>query len=250
MRKVFNNSGFNFSVSKKNNSFQKRLRNFNNLKKLIFPMISDDKISQLMIDNESGKYITFHNVAQEITNVIIDNLSDFPPPSQHDVENWNALNNIDRANKLVMTEMTAGVGGNVLNFSMYFSYVNAIEIDKTRYLYLNQNIKTYGITNVNTYWNDSIKLLVNSNDLAQDIIFFDPPWGGKDYKLYDKLKLTFSGIAIETVCQKLFEKERNKMIIMKLPNNYDFDWLCGELSEFIIKKYQIDRMTIVVIKRE
>jgi len=266
----------------------KRLRNFNNLKKLIFPKISDDKLSQLMIDNESIKYITFHSVAQDITNLIMNSLSDgFPapdiaepkvpticadsrghrarespemrmlseplvpqhpvgPPNQPDL--WSTLTLSERMSKLVITEMTAGVGGNVLNFANHFQYVNAIEIDKTRYTYLNQNIKLYGLTNVNTYHNDAIKLLIKQNDLVQDIIFFDPPWGGKDYKLHHNLRLSLSEIPIETICKKLFERVRTKMIVIKLPNNYDYDWFGKELHAYTIEKYPVDRMTVVILK--
>jgi 16S rRNA G966 N2-methylase RsmD len=231
---------------------QKKYHNYRNiisLKKLIFPPISNEKISQLMIDDESIKYITFTSSAQEITNIIMNNLGDFPCPVTSNNQKW-IMKSLDKKMKnLVITEMTAGVGGNVLNFAKYFKYVNAIEINTIRYNYLNKNIKLYDFNNVNCYNDDSLCLLINKDDIVQDIIFFDPPWGGKDYKLFTNLRLKFGNFSIENVCKVLFQRERNKMIVIKLPNNYDFDFFNEELKDYQISKFVLDKMTIIVVKK-
>lgn len=225
-------------------------RNFMSLKKLIFPPIRDDKLAQLMIDDESIKYITFTSSAQEITNIIMNNLDDYPCPKKKcgSEKKW-ATKSLDKKMKsLVITEMTAGVGGNVLNFAKYFKYVNAIEIDSNRYSCLNKNVELYEYNNVNCYNDDSVNLLINKDDLVQDIVFFDPPWGGKDYKLYDNLRLNFGTYSVENICKILFQRPRNKMIVLKLPNNYDFEFMQSELKDYRISKFILDRMTIVIIK--
>ncbi|BCS83265.1 putative RNA methylase [Cotonvirus japonicus] len=236
------------------------------LKKLIFPPISENRIPFLMIDNESIKYITFNVSAQEITNIIMNSLHDFPCPiinnlnktecdinkTECDINKkiikWSSKSLENRMKKLVITEMTAGVGGNVLNFAKYFKYVNAIEINNERYKYLNNNIKLYDYTNVNCYNNNSIDLLIEKDDIIQNIIFFDPPWGGNGYKLYHNLKLMFDKYTIEQICDKLFERNYNKMIVLKLPINYDFDYLSQQLNKFTISKFILNKMVIIVIK--
>ncbi|XWV26101.1 putative RNA methylase [Tupanvirus soda lake] len=223
-------------------------RNVLSLKRLIFPPISNDKLSQLMIDDDSIKFITFTSSAQEITNIIMNNLTDFPCHESKDVDKWKLKPLEKKMKKLVITEMTAGVGGNVLNFAKYFKYVNAIEIDTTRYNFLNKNIKLYGYENVNCYNADSLNLLIEKDDIVQDIIFFDPPWGGKNYKLHTSLRLNFGEYTIEKICKILFGRPRNKMIVMKLPKNYDFDYLLDELNGYRVSKIVLDRMVIVVIK--
>ena len=228
-------------------------RNVLSLKRLIFPPIADDKLCQLLIDDESIKFITFASSAQEITNIIMNNLSDFPCPDSNNAEKWKEKPLNRKMKHLVISDMTAGVGGNVLNFANYFKYVNAIEIDNIRYNYLNKNIKLYNHNNVNCYNADSLNLLVEKDDIAQDIIFFDPPWGGKNYKSYSTLRLLFGEYSIENVCKILFQRpppsrSHNKMIIMKLPNNYDFDYMMEELKEYRCSKIQLERMTIVIIK--
>lgn len=241
---ILNSEHSNMTQQKKCHTY----RNITTLKKIIFPPISEEKISQLMIDDESIKYITFNSSAQEITNIIMNNLSDFPCPTTINNKKWESKFLDKRMKYLVITEMTAGVGGNVLNFAKYFKYVNAIEIDPIRYSYLDKNIKLYEYDNVNCYNNDSINLLIKADDIVQDIVFFDPPWGGKDYKLFTKLRLKFGSYNIETVCHILFQRTRNKMIIMKLPNNYDFDYLISELKDYRVSKFVLDRMTMIVVK--
>lgn len=239
---------------------EKTLKNIKNydynnlifLKKLIFPPIDNKKISQLQIDDESIKMVTFSSSAQDITNVIMNNLYDFPFPGPINCNKkffkWEKKPLDKKMKKLVITEMTAGVGGNVLNFAKYFKYVNAIEINTTRYHYLCTNIKIYGYDNINCYNDNSLNLLINRNDISQNIIFFDPPWGGKKYKYHDKLRLLFDNRTIENICYCLFKREYNKMIVIKLPNNYDFDYLYQELSQFRISKFVLNKMTIIILK--
>lgn len=223
-------------------------RNTISLKRIMFPPISEDKIPKLMIDDESIRYITFNSSAQEITNIIMNSLSDFPCPQPYLKKKWHTKSLNKKMKYLVITEMTAGVGGNVLNFAKYFKYVNAIEINSVRYNYLNNNIKLYEHDNINSYNDNSINLLIEKDDIVQDIIFFDPPWGGKNYKLFSKLRLKFEHFSIETLCCMLFQRDRNKMIIIKLPKNYDFDYLINELRDYRISKFILDRMSIVIVK--
>ena len=217
------------------------------LKRMIFPYISNDKIQHLMIDKKSIEYITFTATAQEITNIIMNNLDDFPPKNDNE-EKWLSLSVLNRMKKLTITEMTAGVGGNVLNFAKYFHHVNAIEIDNLRYNYLIKNIKLYEFSNVKCYHCDSLKMLTDRNDVQQDIIFFDPPWGGKNYKFHYNLRLNFGNYSIENIIKILFQQSSNKMIVIKLPNNYDFAHVENEFKDFRVSKYVLSRMTIVVIK--
>lgn len=233
---------------KKNNSE----KNNYTLKKLIFPPLAKGDLSSVKIDDESIKYVTFYNSAQEITNIIMNNLDDFPCPDSFAVApgKWDSLSLLAKMSELVITEMTAGIGGNILNFANYFKYVNGIEIDPVRCAYLKSNIELYEFLNVNYYNDDSVKLLIDADNIVQDIIFFDPPWGGKNYKTHVNLKLFFGykNESIENICKSLLNRPRNKMIVLKLPNNYDFDYFVDELKAHRVILYKLDRMTIVVVK--
>ncbi len=235
----------------KKKHISKKDSNISNLKKIIFPTISDNKLNQIMIDEESIKYITFKSCAQDITNIIMNNLVDFPCPMKSDKNTWNEKSLDKKMKELVITEMTAGVGGNVLNFSKYFRYVNAIELKLDRYQFLVKNIILYNFDNVNCYNDDSVKLLLDNDDIVQDIVFFDPPWGGSNYKQYINLQLKFGAnvvYAIEDICKMLLNRSDTKMIVMKLPNNYDFEYLQKELGDYRIVKIALERMTIILVK--
>ncbi len=215
----------------------------NNIKKLMFPPI--DHISKIRIDNESCKFITFAENALEITNIIIANLDNFP--TLQNIVNWDKMTGNEKVKYLTISDITGGVGGNVLNFALYFKKVNAIEILPTRFNFLVNNVKMYNLhTKVHFFNGDSYKLLVE-NKLVQDIIFFDPPWGGVGYKNYDRIRLMFSGKTIEYICDYILT-DHAKMVVLKLPTNYDYDYFETELQNYWIKKVTLKRMTIVLLR--
>ena len=60
----------------------------------------------------------------------------------------------------------------------------------------------------------------------QTCFFLDPPWGGPDYKQYDKLQLSLGKYNIPEICTKIYSKcSKLQLIVLKLPNNFDFDSL-------------------------
>lgn len=253
---VFPKNNFNTFGCGIKSSFIKQSPTDNNfvLKKIIFPPLKNNNYHNLKIDNESIKYVTYHETAQQITNLIIQNLSDIPC-TKSDLDNrWDLMEPNERAKELVITEMTSGIGGNVLNFAKHFRFVNAIEINSLRCEYLRNNIRTYNFSNVRCYNDDANKLLIDENSIYQDIVFFDPPWGGSGYKAHTKLKLRFGSdteiksMPIEQICSQLMTNLTTKMVVMKLPNNYDFKHLQSSLLAYRVGIHKLDRMTIVIIK--
>ncbi len=195
------------------------------VKKRIFPYINDvSLINNLKIDNESLHYISVRIVSKQITNII-----------QYHINT-----------NVTITDGTAGVGGNTLSFASVFNKVNAIEIHKTRYDDLVNNIQVYKYGNVKTYNNDFLKIY---KDLKQDVIFLDPPWGGADYKLLSSLHLTLSGRLLETICKDLIINKYCKLIVIKIPFNFDLLFFYERLV-FVCSKmyiYQLKKMNVLVI---
>ena len=93
-------------------------------------------------------------------------------------------------NNLIITDATAGIGGNTISFANNFFKVNAIEINKKRFDFLKNNINVYNFNNVEIINNDYIKIM---KTLKQDIVFIDPPWGGRNYKNINLLNINLSG---------------------------------------------------------
>jgi len=113
----------------------------------------------------------------------------------------------------IIVDATAGMGGNTINFCKYYSFVFAIEILDNCINYINSNLNKY-----------NNKLIINGDCLEilkiikTDIIFFDPPWGGKEYKNSLSVILKLNGIPIHTIIDNYYKY--CKVIAMKAPNNY------------------------------
>jgi 16S rRNA G966 N2-methylase RsmD len=219
----------------------------------IFPIIKNfNNYSKLKIDEDSFSYITVREIADMITKIISYHLLFFNLNPQ----------------KMVIIDYTAGVGGNVLSFSKYFSYVYGIEIDELRASYLENNINVYGFHNISVINDSSINF--NYNDMIKinpNVIFMDPPWGGNDYKNSDKLILKLGEKMIEELVVdiiKIFSEyylnndpknlnKRNKLIVLKLPKNYDIEYFYNYINALKVENYDtniylyiLNKMIIII----
>jgi hypothetical protein len=90
--------------------------------------------------------------------------------------------------KLVLTDANANIGGNTWSFAKLVKQVNAIELSEVNYKCLVHNIAECKLDNVKFYLGNCLDFLTadGSLSLTQDILFFDPPWGGVNYKLENK----------------------------------------------------------------
>jgi 16S rRNA G966 N2-methylase RsmD len=131
-------------------------------------------------------------------------------------------------------EGTGGLGGNIISFCNNFEKVVACEIDKTRFLILQKNMEIYNFKNL-TLINDDYNNHLNDK---YEAYYFDPPWGGPDYK--QKKYITFDYLI------ELINKIRNisnSPIFIKLPINYDLT----TLNEYNYKIEKVRNYLIIVI---
>jgi 16S rRNA G966 N2-methylase RsmD len=117
----------------------------------------------------------------------------------------------------IITDGTAGIGGNVIDFSKHFSQVNAVEINKVHYEVLKNNVEAIDLKNVKTY-NDNFLNFVDLFKYQKSIFFIDPPWGGKSYKNFKYFNLKLGKIMIYDVINILFKKGY-KYVFLKAPIN-------------------------------
>lgn len=126
-------------------------------------------------------------------------------------------------NKASITDATANMGGVSLAFTEYFDSVNAVEIIPFHSKILENNIKVYNVENkVKVYNNDYIDI---ADKLEQDVVFFDPPFGGPDYKNETIMDLYLDNISIADIANSLLEKKI--IVAIRVPFNYDFKKLLG-----------------------
>ncbi len=210
---------------------------------LFAPLPSTKKFTDLQIESNFLTIMTPYKTAREMNQIIITSLNKI---KLERIEDWDVLSNSERALKTVITDMTAGVGGNVIAFSKQFQYVNAIEIESQRYDQLKHNIKQYEIQNVNVYNGNSLDYVINDNQLNQDVLYIDPPWGGDDYQQEELITLKISEINIEDIINNIFEKKRAQMIALKLPSNYNMAYF----KEYVNRKYDVHelrKMCMIII---
>lgn len=143
----------------------------------------------------------------------------------------------ERYGELKIFDGTAGIGGNTISFAIHFNSVIAIEKNTERFEYLKENINLFNL---------NVKL-INGNVLDYiktevfDAIFLDPPWGGPNYKLEKLLSLSLDNKPLIEIITEL--KENNKIIIMKLPFNYNMN----DFNKFNYQKHNVKNYIIVII---
>jgi predicted RNA methylase len=189
--------------------------NINTLKK-IFPEPPKGNYTGLKYDDEGLYSITHPKDADIISKFIIE---------------------LMHGNDLHIIDMTAGCGGNMISFIKNFSNVTGIEIDKHRFELLKDNLNKYKCNNYEIICTDS-KFYNNTN---YDVYFIDPPWGGPDYKNNPNIQLYLSDIKIEDF---IFSLPKNKLIVLKLPYNYNIDFF----NNNIIKKILINNIYVLFLK--
>ena len=168
------------------------------------------------------------------------------------------------SSKTTIVDATAGVGGNSMSFLCYFSNVISVEIDQNTSRMLQNNL-THAKNLLNcrnkgnfSVFNGDFMILKNTTDIFRnkvDIIFFDPPWGGRDYLEKSKLRLTLGHRFLSDICNEI--SAFTKYIALKLPKNYDIEEFTRQINPFggniliiesLSNRRGIEKMKIVVIE--
>ena len=119
-----------------------------------------------------------------------------------------------------LTDATACIGCNSVEFSKIVGHVNSVEITQVNSQILKNNVDVLGLGDKITVYNDNF--LNIKDELSQDIYFIDPPWSGVDYyKKKVSLYLEKDGkkhYLLEILKELIGNCE---MIILKLPKTLD-----------------------------
>ncbi len=143
-----------------------------------------------------------------------------------------------------ITDATGCVGGDTIQFALHFKNVDSIEINKDNFDALKNNISIYGLKNVTLHFGDSLKIF----NWKTDVLYIDPPWGGKTYKTTPKLDLFMSSKRIDVWLEEiLLRKNRPEYIILKLPHNFNFNLFNFLSNVDSIKPYRIRGYILIVI---
>ena len=198
----------------------------------LFPVYENKEIlNKLKIDNDSVSFISSPIYADKISKIIINHC---------------------KTNKLIISDCTAGCGGDSISLLNKFNKVYSFEKNLIRYYYLLNNIKQYKLTHKSRiYCSNFIKILKNIED--HDVIYIDPPWGGKEYYKTKQLRLNITNISLESYILNFIEDKYTKkipnIIVLKLPCNYDLKYFYDNLKKIgKIYFYNLNKMFIIVIE--
>lgn len=154
----------------------------------------------------------------------------------------NSFNN----NEIKFFDGTACVGSDVINtlYNWPFKeklFIIANELDPLNFLCLKENIDLFKYNNRTQLYNtDTINLLTKLSDDIQ-IMYFDPPWGGHDYKQKNKLDLFLGKVNVFDLVKILFEsRKRLLLVILKLPFNYNDN---SEGYLYLVRNFDIKKIT-------
>lgn len=190
-----------------------------------FPNINSVNMTNLQIDDIGEYSITRPDEADLITQIIIKETNDTD----------------------TILDAMAGSGGNTISFCTTFNKVVSVESDIHRFNILKNNLDQYNFKNYNTFYDDCLNIIDKGK---YNIIFFDPPWGGKNYLKQDKVELSISGFKIWMILKYILSENKNCNIFLKIPSNFDLLRLKNELSSFEnikIFKFEIGKFLLLRI---
>jgi len=189
-----------------------------NINQKIFPEPLNKDYSKLQYDNEGLWSLTTYNLADLISEQILEIVDN---------------------NNLHIIDTCCGCGGNLISFIKYFKNVTAIELDKNRFTYMQNNIKCYTNKSINLINGDCIDYLFKAD---YDIYFFDPPWGGPSYKKKQNIELYLSKYSLNDILKKL---KKDKLVVVKVPYNYNTQLIAKGYK--IIKKLTLGNMNVLFL---
>jgi len=144
---------------------------------------------------------------------------------------------------LTITDAMACIGGDTLTFSQTFKKVNAIEMDLERYNYLVHNMSIFECKNITFYNKNYLDIF---KELKQDVIYLDPPWGGPEYKHKKTIKIKLGETKLEELCDDIIQNKLCKLLVLKLPFNYDLN----ELKFYNLTMTVLGKIIVIIIKIE
>lgn len=179
-----------------------------------------------------GKYsISKPLEADCITNIIIDTIK---------------KHKLGEPENLSITDATGGFGGNILSFAKYFRLVIGIEKHKVHFDILKNNINVFNYGyKVNIIHSSFTKIIPH---VCKDIVFIDPPWGGKKYRFKKSVMLHLDQLDIYEIINQI--PQNTKLIALKIPFNFDYKKFIENINpSYIIGNYRIKNYYLLLIIR-
>jgi serine/threonine protein kinase len=176
---------------------------------------------------------------------------------------------------LVVVDGTACVGGNTLSFARHFGLVHGVELSEQRARMLQHNARVcgYGEGKVKVHCASFLDVFTPGSKLNQallggapafsyaspmDVCFFDPPWGGPEYKNATSLDMFLGTVDVAEIIASLTtpfssHPALSRYVVLKAPLNYNVAGLKNVLKRTnpgisVVEERQMWKMMLLVIK--
>ena len=181
--------------------------------------------------NEGNKF-GFH-----LENLEIAQDSEFSSLKPSHVESIEAVFDGENLNITRIIDATANIGMDSINFLRMYPNANIVAVEKDEGT---AKILRRNFNNIEKI----IELKVKPNQLIAvhdsavtffkqphyaDLVYFDPPWGGRDYKLAD-VELQLDGLGIGVLIGDILFNKYAPLVILKAPNNVNTDVIITDFN--------------------
>ena len=143
-----------------------------------------------------------------------------------------------------ITDASACIGGNTLSLGPHFHKVQAVEWDPRRCNMLRHNVSVCHLeSKVEVICRNYCDIV---QDLEQDLVFLDPPWGGPEYYLSESmLDLNFGSLELWTLVEQL--KGHVSYVVIKVPLNFNVDKFQLHVSVHVDIRRDLRKMLLLCL---
>ncbi len=141
-------------------------------------------------------------------------------------------------------DATAGMGGNTISFSKFFEKVISIEINQIHFQVLKNNIDAIGCQNVDLRLDNFVHTLMKFPKLC-DVVFIDPPWGGRGYKNFRYFSLKLGKTPIQYTIN-LIHSLKYPYVVLKAPYNLNISNILTDVNYKNIQIFKNKNMILCI----
>ena len=139
------------------------------------------------------------------------------------LDTWGKQEKIKRIDSVI--DATAHIGCDTVFLANYYKIKSGVsfEISERVYRLLSENISRAGLDHIVKASLGSCVNGVSSLTKKYDMLYLDPPWGGRNYRAEVKMNLSLDDVPVTTLIHRWLTSDRCEVLIYKTPLNIDQD---------------------------
>lgn len=139
------------------------------------------------------------------------------------LDTWKKSGKIKRIDSVI--DATAHIGCDTVFLANYYKITSGVsfEISERVYRLLSENISRAGLDHIVQASLGSCVDGVDSLTKKYDMLYLDPPWGGRNYRAEAKMNLSLDDVPVTTLIHRWLKGDRCEVLLYKTPLNIDQD---------------------------